>query len=224
MKLSKRVYKVNWVALVTALLLIDGSAAAQNPKPKVWGRPVDGLQMRIYQAEDGQSKVPKFRVELRNAGEKDLVLNLGIMNRNGSEQYPTAVSLFLEDAQRLSRRLELKRPLQASDAGKEALHVPLPVGATFSFLVDLDNYREATSKELDYKLKPGTYRLAAHLTGFRADSRRAFTVGAFTVASLGDRPGQPPPVFERTFDMVNPETTLGPPPISNTLQFEVPDR
>lgn len=27
----------------------------------------------------------------------------------------------------------------------------------------------------------------------------------------------------RTFDMVNPESNLGPPPMSNALQFEVPN-
>jgi len=53
--------------------------------------------MRIYldQAATGQSKVPRFKVELRNVGEKDLLLNLGIMTRSGEQQYPSAVSLIL---------------------------------------------------------------------------------------------------------------------------------
>jgi len=34
-----------------------------------------------------------------NAGEKDLLLNLGIMTRNGEQQYLTAVSLIIVDAQ-----------------------------------------------------------------------------------------------------------------------------
>jgi hypothetical protein len=139
MKPSRRVQKV--LIYVTTLLSLGGLSAAQSANPKVWGRSVDGLQMRIYvdQGEGGQSKVPKFRVELRNAGEKDLLLNLGIMARDGKQQYPTAVSLILIDARSL-QRLELNRPCQVVDAEKETLYLPLPVGASFSFSVDLDNY------------------------------------------------------------------------------------
>ncbi len=40
-----------------------------------------GLQMRFYvdQAKAGRSNVPNVRVELRNAGDSDLVLNLGTL-------------------------------------------------------------------------------------------------------------------------------------------------
>lgn len=207
MKLSKRVHKVNSVVFVTALLLLSGLASAQNPK--VWGRAVDGLQMRIYPAESGQSKVAKFRVELRNVGEKDLLLNLGIMTRNGGQQYPTAISLILVDSKRLFQdQIVLQRSLPVSDTGKETLYLPLSVGATFSFPADLDDYWAVNSKESDYKLNAGTYWLAAHLAGFIADDRKFFTGGL----------GQPPRLV-RTFDMVNPESGLGPPPMSNTLQF-----
>jgi hypothetical protein len=67
------------------------------PKAKDWGNTAHGLQMRIYldQAATGQSKVPKFKVELRNVGERDVLLNFGIMARNGEQQYATAVSLIL---------------------------------------------------------------------------------------------------------------------------------
>jgi hypothetical protein len=82
----------------------------------------------------------KFRVELRNGRQHDLLLNLGIMNRNGGHQYPNAISLILEDAQGQPQRLELKKSFQVSDARKAGLFLPLPVGATFSFPVDLDNY------------------------------------------------------------------------------------
>jgi hypothetical protein len=156
--------------------------------------------MRIYvdQGEGGQSKVPKFRVELRNAGEKDLLLNLGIMARGGKQQYPTAVSLILIDARSL-QRLELNRPCQVVDAEKETLYLPLPVGASFSFPVDLDNYWVVTSKESDYKLKPGTYWLAAHLNGFIRKAQR----------SNGTVPWQTAPVYRELVDL---ETWLSPRP------------
>jgi hypothetical protein len=211
---SKRVQKA--ASFVATLLLFCGLSVAQEPKAKDWGNPVNGLQMRIYldQTATGQSKVPRFKVELRNVGENDLLLNLGIMSRSGEQLYPTAVSLILVDSQRLLQLIELKRSLPDTAAEKETLYLPLPVGATFSFPVDLNNYWAVNSKEFDYKLKPGTYWLAAHLNGFsRTGQRFSATI-----------PGQPAFVFVDASRMVTPQTALGTPPRSNTLQFEIPSR
>jgi hypothetical protein len=217
MKPLKRNYRVNWFILVTTLLLLGGLAAAQSPSSKAWGRAVDGLQMRISldQAEGAQSKSPKFRIELRNAGEKDLLLNLGIMTRNGGQQYTTAVSLILGDADGKPQLLELKRPIQASDAEKEALYLPLPVAATLSFPVHLEDYVALTSKEF-YAPKLGTCTLAAQF------NRMPFppTASTFQTPSLVGL--EPQPGVVRVFDMVNAEA--GGSPTTNTLQFEVPTR
>jgi hypothetical protein len=43
--------------------------------------------------------------------------------------------------------------------------LPIPIDATFSLSVDLDNYWAAKSKEFDYKLKPGSYSIQAQLAG-----------------------------------------------------------
>jgi hypothetical protein len=201
MKLS-RAYWIVWV-LMTSLLFVGGLAVAQNSSPKAWGQTIDGLQMRVsLDQAGGQSKSPKFRIELQNTGEKALLLNLGIMARNGEQQYPTAVSLILVGARGESRLLELRSP-QVSDAGRETLYLPLPIGATFSLPVDLDDYWAPTSKE--FNMTPGTYSLAAHFN--RVSRKREFRVQ---------------PIGGGSFDTVNPEA--GGPPTSNTLQFEVPSR
>lgn len=204
MNRSKETHKVVSVVLATTLLWAGG-LAAQNPNAIAWGRTVDGLQIRLSldQAEARQSKSPKFRVELRNSGEKDLLLNLGVMTRNGEQQYPTALSLIIVDAQGESRLLELKIPLQVRDAGRETLTLPLSVGATFSVPVDLDDYWAPTFKGF-YTLKPGTYSLAAQF------NRMPFPKRIFVVQAVG----------QRSFDMVNPRDGS----TSNTLQFEVPSR
>ena len=56
------------------------------------GEAVSGLEMTIHlnQAELVLLKTPKFTVELRNAGESHLVLNVGLMPANGQKQYPNA--------------------------------------------------------------------------------------------------------------------------------------
>jgi hypothetical protein len=214
MKPSRKVYEA---ISFFAILLFAGLSAAQEPKASDWGNIVHGLQMRIYldQTATGQSKGPRFKVELRNVGERDLLLNLGIMARNGEQQYATAVSLILADPQGKPHWLELKRSLLGGDARREPLFLPLPVGGTFSFPVELENYWDGTSNEINYKLKPGTYRLAAHLAGFIETANRA----TFRTEGPGFQP-----IAGRSFDTVNPEISLGPPPISNTLQFEVPVR
>jgi hypothetical protein len=166
MKLPKRVHKTLWGVLFTSLLLLGGLSAALKPSPQTWGEALSGLQLTIYldQVEGVQSKAPKIRAELRNAGENDLILNLGIMFANGKRQYPNAVVLTLTDAQGKSRRLDLRGP--SFIAGREdPLVLPLPVGSTFSIPVDLDKYWSAASGEFDYKLKPGTYSLEAQLIG-----------------------------------------------------------
>jgi hypothetical protein len=54
--------------------------------------------------------------------------------------------LILEDPQGEPQRLELKKFFQPGDAGAR-LFLPLPVGATFSFPVDLRDYRAVASKK-----------------------------------------------------------------------------
>jgi hypothetical protein len=152
--------------LLASLLILAASAVAKRQSPPTWGEVVGGLQMSIYpdEASRSDSKPPKFRVELRNARESDLILNLGVMLANGKEQYPNAIILTLIDAQGKSRRLDLREP--GLIAGRlDPLVLPLPTGATFSILVDLDKYWAAASNEFHYKLKTGSYSLEAQFTG-----------------------------------------------------------
>ncbi len=86
------------------------------------------------------------------------------MLANGKKQYPNAIVLTLVDARGKSRRLDLREPWFV--AGRvDPLVLPLPTGAAFSILVDLDKYWPAASKEFDYKLKPGSYSIEAQFTG-----------------------------------------------------------
>lgn len=174
MKLPKRVHQNLMVGLVASLLVLGGLSAALKPRAETWGEAVRGLQMTIYldQAEGVPPRVPKFRAELRNAAQNDLVVNLGMMLANGKMQYPNAVVLVLKDAQGKSRRLDLREP--GAIAGRvDPFVLPVPAGATFSILVDLDKYWAAESKEFDYKLKPGIYSLEAQFTGRSVSQQEA---------------------------------------------------
>jgi len=217
MKLPQIVQKVVTLSVVT-LLLLGGLLRAQEPNPKDWGAAANGLQLRIYldKAASAQSKIPKFRVEMRNVGREDLLLNFGVVTRNG-EQYPTAVSLILVDAHRIFQLIELKRSVPVSDGGNKTLYLPLPIGGTFSFLVDLDNYWAVNSKGFDYKLEAGTYWLAAHLDGF-ITTRPPFVLITAGPPMMAGQPSLP------ASGMVTPQGAFGEPPRSNILRFEVPSR
>jgi hypothetical protein len=166
MKSPKRFHKQLGAILLVSILLLNGSSAAVQQSPHKWGEAVGGLQMTIYldQAASVPSQSPKFRVELRNAGENDLVLNLGIMLANGKRQYANAVSLTLIDTHGKSRRLDLLGP--AVIAGRSDVFVlPIPVGGTFSIPVELSKYAAVATREFDYKPPRGTYSIEAQFAG-----------------------------------------------------------
>lgn len=166
MNLPKSVHRNLTLLPIASLLVLSGLSAGLKPTVETSGETLGGLRITIYpdQADSAPSTATKFRVELRNTAQKDLVLDLGIMLANGNTQYPNAVILFLTDAQEKSRRLDLREP--AFIAGRvDPLVLPIPRGATFSLPVDLDKYWAAQSKEFDYKLSPGIYSLEAQFVG-----------------------------------------------------------
>ncbi|MGB2626956.1 MAG: hypothetical protein WAK20_09210 [Candidatus Acidiferrum sp.] len=150
------------IAPLVSLLLLASSISA-GPQS---GQTNRELKMNVWldSTEVGESKVPKFKVELQNVGEDDLILNLGIMLANGRKQYPKDIVLILTDSQGKARRLELREPFYV--AGRvDPLILPLQAGSTFSIAVDLEKYWAAASNEFEYKLKPGTYFLEAQFSG-----------------------------------------------------------
>jgi hypothetical protein len=163
LKFSAILPKFFYVGLFVSVPLLCALSASQNPAPKAWGKSINGLQMTIYldQMDSEQSKLPKFRVELRDAGAHDLIVNLGMMLANGKLQYPDAVDLTLTDAQGVSHPLGLLGPI-VIDGRVDPLVVPIPVGAAFSIPVDLDKY---VGDELPRQLKSGFYSLQANFAG-----------------------------------------------------------
>jgi hypothetical protein len=213
MNSSSGLRKIGWGVLVATLLLCGGSSSAQvlvqtRTVQTLPGTPVDGLQLAVsFDASARSANVPAFRVGLRNVGKKDLLLDLGTVSSNG-RQYPTAVSLTLEDAQGGSQRLLLKTFSAPNSLGAKPLLLPLPAGATFSFPVDLRNYWVLGNKEFSAKLKPGTYSLEAQYAGLGS---------GHPMPTAAELPPQPKP--GRSFDNVNSSVTSV--PTSNELHFRV---
>ena len=106
-----------------------------------------------------------FRVEMRNPGNQDdLVLNLGIELANGAKQYLNAVKYTLTTPDGRVLHLESMEP--GIIAGRvDPLIVPLPAGALFSFLVDLNEYAAPKEKIWQLAFTRGRYTLQAEYTG-----------------------------------------------------------
>jgi len=49
------------------------------------------------QGSENAKGLPKFKVELRDSGDDDLVLNVGVMLANGKKQYPDAITFVVTD-------------------------------------------------------------------------------------------------------------------------------
>src|SRR6516162_4503288 len=166
---SKSGHKMLRIALVALVLL---SVVDQGPQAS--SQPSRELEMTVHLDDTAQtqSKLPKFRVELRNVGDHDLILNLGFTLANGRRQYPNAIVLTIIDPQERARQFDLIGP--AGVAGRmDPLILPLPAGSTFSLPVDLDKYWAAASKEFEYKFQRGSYSIEAQFRGKTVSSQEA---------------------------------------------------
>jgi len=130
--------------------------AAQEPQS-------DSLQIALVRVQAVASQ-PRFRVELHNAGDRALILNLGMMLANGKKQYAGAIHLLLTDARGKTIPLDLTGPAIAG--GRiDPLVVPLPEGATFTLPIDLDNYCSPRNHVFELSLGPGQYTVSAEYIG-----------------------------------------------------------
>jgi hypothetical protein len=154
----RQIVKIALIAVFLILLVGHIPQASSQPSREL------EITMHIDATAHNPFDLPKFRMELRNIGERDLILNLGFTLSNGSKQYPSALVLMIIDPQGKARQFDLIGP--AGVAGRmDPLILPLPVGSTFSLPVDLGKYWAAQSKEFDYKFQRGTYSIQARLTG-----------------------------------------------------------
>jgi hypothetical protein len=149
--------------LLATLVFLGGFSPEAKPSQQTRGDIVSSLQLTVYlEQEEAGSENPKFRVELRNSGEDDLILNLGFLL--GWKQYPAAIVLTLGDTHGKSRPVHVREPFTVSGR-VDPMVLPLPAGATFSIPVDFDKYQVMTRpEESQFRLEAGTYTLGAQFT------------------------------------------------------------
>ncbi len=132
---------------------------------------VASLRLTLTQIQDASAR-PVFRAELHNAGDEDLILNLGMMLANGKKQYADRIHLLLTDPHGKLLHLDVTGP--GFIAGRvDPMVVPLPVGATFVLSIDLKDYSAPKEKIWALDLTPGQYTLSAEYTGVGVPQRAA---------------------------------------------------
>lgn len=130
----------------------------------------------------GRPSLPVFELRLTNTGNRDLVLNLGMLLR--TKQYLDAVHFSMSDASGKTVQLaHMRRP--AGVAGRvDPLIVSLPIGCSFSFPVNLELYLCSTQGSCPLRPSPGRYFITADLDATNAQGLEPFEVWRGHVHSL----------------------------------------
>jgi hypothetical protein len=119
------------------------------------------LQATIRVVPNGKS-TPGFEVELSNTGERDLVLNLGLIMADGPHSY--AIHLALRDGQNNLQILDLAGP-SIINGRIDPFIVPLPKRARIILPINLGEYWVEKQHIFEIQLKPGQYFLSAEYRG-----------------------------------------------------------
>ncbi len=154
--------------LIAALIALF-TVAVSAPGAPAWlddndcGAAVDGLQMCL--AQSGSN----LRLALRNVGDHDLTLNLGIMLANGKVQLPNRLAIKFTDAQGKTRLFEFGDKRYGFVAGRVDYYiVPLRVGSIYTLQLTLDQFWCQETKEFSIPLLSGDNYLIAKFEGTAA--------------------------------------------------------
>jgi hypothetical protein len=153
------------VALSTVFLLAAGEAQTPiRPDPQSSNAE---LRMSIIAVTAQEVKgIPAFHVTLENVGDKDAVLNLGMMLANGKVHMPNEIHLILTNSGGESKELHFSDKRYSGIAGRiDDYAVPLRVGSAYTLKLSLDDFWCPGTKEFRLELKPGEYRVRSELTG-----------------------------------------------------------
>ena len=102
------------------------------------GPVTDGLQLELSVSGTDHRSGPEFEVAIRNVGEKDCCLNLGMMLANGKVMMPDKIHLFLADCN--GKRQELILAVPAIAGRVDDYVVPLRAGSAYTLAVRLDQF------------------------------------------------------------------------------------
>ena len=163
------------IVIASLFVLSLGLAITAEEEPDKEA-PESKLRMSISATKQGYTnETPIFHVALENAGDKDVMLNLGMMLGNGKLLLPDTIHLILTDSRGESRELHFSNTRIAGRV--DDYIIPLRSGSTHSLKLSLADYWCPQTKEFKINLKHGEYRIHAQLTSKGAQHLNADTQG-----------------------------------------------
>jgi hypothetical protein len=161
------------LSVLPCLAALMPAAHAQDRSHDLsWGPLADGLRMSIARTRSSATATTvHFRLAIENAGERNAVLNMGLMMANGKVLLPTALFLTITDSQTVGRELRFFSPSSTTGpvirlTGKvDDYVVRLGPGATHTMTLDLGQYWAVATKQFPLKLSTGEHRVVARLVG-----------------------------------------------------------
>ena len=157
------------VALLAALAAQVVTQPAPQPAARAdnngCGAAVDGLQMCL------SASGSNLQLALRNVGDHDLTLNLGIMLGNGKVQLPDRIAMKFTDALGKTRVFKFGDLKYGFIAGRvDDYVVPLRVGSSYTLQLTLDKFWCQETKEFSISLLAGENYLTAQFEGAKASA------------------------------------------------------
>jgi hypothetical protein len=147
-------------SLSSALIVSSADASRRSQLPLDCGSAVAGLQICLT------STGSNLQLALRNVGDRDVILNLGVMLGNGKTQLPNNISLNFTDARGKTRLFKFADKRYSFVAGRmDDYVVPLRAGSTYTLQLTFDQFWCSETKEFSIPLEPGKNLLTAQYEG-----------------------------------------------------------
>lgn len=154
--------KRNLVFAACLFVCVVGLIVAQEssiPAVQAAEDPVSPLKIALSFPEPEHPVV--FRVDLENAGDADVMVNLGRMLTNGRLMDPCAIHLLFVDDKGKSTKRSYSDPHHSFVSGRiDDFVVPLRAGSSYSLRLSLDDY---WNPKMYGVLPAGEYRIQAIL-------------------------------------------------------------
>ena len=148
------------VTLLTLLVVCPVKAFRFVRESGDCGQIVSGMQTCLA------SSGPTLELALRNVGERDVTLNLGMMLANGKVQLPSRVAIKFTDARGQTRLFQFADKKHSFVAGRvDDYIVYLRSGSTYTLQLTLDQFWCQETNEFSIPLLSGENQLTAQFEG-----------------------------------------------------------
>ena len=152
------------LALGSEVVITAGEQPVAAPLDQQVAEPRLGISIAPTKSQN-TNETPVFHVAVENVGDKDAMVNLGMMLANGKVLLPDAIRLILIDSDGKSRELHFSDRRYSRIAGRvDDYLVPLRAGSKYTLRLSLDDFWSPKTKDFQLKLKPGEYSIHAELT------------------------------------------------------------